>query len=401
MQVTRIKFVDLAAQNCEIFAEVEAALAEIHRTTCYIGGPAVAQFEADFAAYLDVPYAVGVGSGTDALRIALMAFGIGSGDEVVTVPMTFIATAAAIAQTGATVTFVDIDPSTGNMSPESLQRYLESGQYRSANGPKAIVPVHLYGMPADMERLCALANTYNLRIVEDACQAHGAWVRTGENRRRAGTLGSAGCFSFYAGKNLGAWGEAGAIVTSDPDLAARAAWLRDHGRTSHYSHRECGYNARLDAIQAAVLTAKLKRLDSWNARRREIASHYRRLLSLDSLVMQDEPEYAESCYHLFTIQSDRRDSLQQSLAAREIDCGVHYPIPLHLQPAFSALGYHQGDFPISERLARRVLSLPMHPHLTDNEVKRVTDTLVSLENDSSRRSVLDGAGSAGLGASET
>lgn len=385
MQVNRIKFVDLAAQNQEIFAEVEAALAEVHRTTSYVGGPAVAKFESEFAAYLNTPHVIGVGSGTDALRISLLALGIGAGDEVITVPMTFIATAAAIVQTGAQVTFVDIDPLTGNMSVDMLRDYLRASNYRSVNGPKAIMPVHLYGMPAPMDEVREIAENYGLKIVEDACQAHGAWVRVGQERLRAGTVGTTGCFSFYAGKNLGAWGEAGAIVTSDPDLAARAAWLRDHGRISHYTHRECGYNARLDSVQAAVLTAKLKHLDQWNARRREIAAEYRQLLHLNSISLQYEPEYAESCYHLFVIQSDIRDSLQQLLAAQQIDCGIHYPIPLHLQPAFSSSGYHLGDFPISEHLAERVLSLPMHPHLTSAEIRRVTEILThALEGASDR-----------------
>ncbi len=377
--MTRIKFVDLAAQNREIWDEVESALAEIHRTTCYIGGPAVTNFESAFSAYLDVPYTIGVGSGTDALRIAMIALGVGAGDEVITVPMTFIATAAAITQTGAQVTFVDIDPQTGNMSPDALRKYLEEGHYRSPNGPKAVMPVHLYGMPADMDSICAISNAHGLKVIEDACQAHGAWVGRGE-RKRAGTVGDAGCFSFYAGKNLGAWGEAGAIVTSDGDLASRAAWLRDHGRISHYSHHECGYNARLDAIQAAVLTAKLKYLDKWNHRRREVAKEYKRLLQFESLSLQQELSYTESCYHLFVVQTERRNALQQLLTAQQIDCGVHYPIPLHLQPAFSGLGYTHGDFPVSEEMADRVLSLPMHPHLDKEEIIRIADTVARFDN---------------------
>jgi dTDP-4-amino-4,6-dideoxygalactose transaminase len=371
----QIKFVDLAAQNQEIRAEVEAALAEIHRTTAYVGGPQVEAFEREFADYLGVRHVVGVSSGTDALRLALLARDIGPGDEVVTTPMTFIGTAEAIVQTGARPAFVDIDPVTRNLSAPALLRYLEAGRFQTPKGPKAILPVHLYGMPADMQALRAVADRYGLQIIEDACQAHGARVGLDTGWVRAGAAGEAGCFSFYAGKNLGAWGEAGAVATNDDDLAARVASLRDHGRISHYAHQECGYNARLDSIQAAVLRAKLKHLDRWNARRREIADAYRELLGDCEIALPMEPAYAESCYHLFVITSWQRDALRGALLKNRIECGIHYPVPLHLQPALRAYGYRQGDFPASETAADTVLSLPMNPHLTDLEVARVTEII--------------------------
>jgi dTDP-4-amino-4,6-dideoxygalactose transaminase len=356
---------------------VERNLARVHETTAYVGGPAVATFEKEFADFVGVRRVVGVGSGTDALRLALIALDIGEGDEVITTPMTFIATAEAIMQVGARPVFVDIDTASRNISVPAIRRYLEAGRFNTVNGPKAIMPVHLYGLPAAMQEMRALADEYGLKIVEDACQAHGARVFAGGAWVRAGAIGAAGCFSFYPGKNLGAWGEAGAVATNDDDLADRIALLRDHGRISHYAHREYGYNARLDAVQAAVLSAKLKRLERWNARRREIADSYRRLLAGTGVILPIESEGTESCYHLFVIQSARRDALRQALIDNQIECGIHYPLPLHLQPACSALGYRRGDFGDSERVADTALSLPMHPHLKDAEVARVAEVVAA------------------------
>jgi dTDP-4-amino-4,6-dideoxygalactose transaminase len=379
-----IKLVDLAAQNTEIWTEVERELDEIHRDTAYIGGPQVAAFEEEFAEYLGVRCVAGVGSGTDALRLALLALGVGPGDEVITVPMTFIATAAAIAHTGARPVFVDVDPMTCNMSPTALELYLKSGRWSAPNGPKAIMPVHLYGTPAPMTQLHEIAARYGLKIVEDACQAHGARVRAGTESVRAGTVGNAGCFSFYPGKNLGAWGEAGAVATNDEELAERIKLLRDHGRISHYAHQECGYNARLDALQAAVLRAKLRRLDEWNMCRREAAYTYRKLLSRTPVLLPRRPDDAEPCYHLFVIRSERRDAIRNALLMNKIECGIHYPVPLHLQPAFRKLGHRPNDFPASEQIADTVLSLPMHPHLTKLEVARVAAAVEhALESDNS------------------
>jgi dTDP-4-amino-4,6-dideoxygalactose transaminase len=378
----QIKFINLAAQNREIREEVEREFAEIHKNTAYVGGATVAAFEEEFAAFLGVRHVIGVGSGTDALRLALLAAGVGPGDEVITVPMTFIATAAAIIQTGARPVFVDIDPDTCNISVEALAGYLERRKWTAPNGPKAIVPVHLYGMPAQMDALRKLADRYEIKIVEDACQAHGARISLDGNWMRAGTIGVAGCFSFYPGKNLGAWGEAGAVATNDDELAERIALLRDHGRISHYAHQECGYNARLDAIQAAVLRAKLKRLDEWNDRRRELAESYRELLANCDVRTPCEPEGTQSCYHLFVIRSERRDAIRNALLMNKIECGIHYPVPLHLQPACHGLGYRIGDFPASEHLADSVLSLPMHPHLKNLELVRIAETIrLALQND--------------------
>ncbi len=370
-----IKFVDLAAQNEEIRRRVDAELERIHAATAYVGGPQVAEFEQRFAAYLGVRHVVGVGSGTDALRLALIAAGVGPGDEVITAPMTFVATAEAIFQAGAVPVFVDVDPHTATISVEGVNRYLEQGEFRTTNGPRAIVPVHLYGLPAAMDALREVANRYNLAVVEDACQAHGARIHCAGEWKRAGAIGTAGCFSFYPGKNLGAWGEAGAVATDDSELAARVGLLRDHGRLSHYLHQESGYNARMDTLQAAVLLAKLERLEEWNARRRAIARRYHELLSGCAVQTPIEPEGTESCHHLYVIRSPRRDRIFEALSRAGIGCGIHYPVPLHVQPACSALGYRSGDFPVSEGIADRVLSLPMHPHLTDREVRKVADTV--------------------------
>ncbi len=370
-----IKFLDLAAQNAEIRARVDQEYERIHRTTSYIGGAQVAEFEAAFAQFLGAKCAVGVGSGTDALRLALLAAGIGPGDEVITTPMTFIATVEAIFQTGAAPVFVDIDPDTATIDVEAVRRYLEAGKFKTRNGPRAIIPVHLYGLPAAMQPLLEIARRYRLTVIEDACQAHGARVYMGGEWKRAGALGSMGCFSFYPGKNLGAWGEAGAVVTDDPELAQRISLLRDHGRQSHYLHSESGYNARMDTLQAAVLLAKLERLEEWNLRRRALARRYCELLSGSGVQTPTEPEGAESCYHLFVIRSPHRDAIKEALIRAEIGCGVHYPVPLHLQPACAGLGYGEGAFPHSERLAANVLSLPMHPHLTEREISTVAQTV--------------------------
>jgi len=370
-----IKFVDLAAQNDEIRQRVDAEYQRIHGATAYVGGPQVAEFEDRFAGYLGVRRVVVVGSGTDALRLALLAAGVGPGDEVITAPMTFIATAEAIFKTGAVPVFVDVDPATATISVAAVNDYLERGNFRTPNGPRAIVPVHLYGLPAAMDALLEVARRYNLAVIEDACQAHGARVHADGGWKRAGAAGTIGCFSFYPGKNLGAWGEAGAVATDDCELAARVALLRDHGRLSHYLHQESGYNARMDTVQAAVLLAKLERLEEWNARRRAIARRYRELLSGGGVQLPMEPEGTESCYHLFVIRSQWRDRIFEALSGAGIGCGIHYPVPLHLQPACAALGYHSGDFPQSERIADTVVSLPMHPHLTDHEISAVASAV--------------------------
>ena len=373
----KIKFVDLAAQNLEISERVAFEFDLIHTNTAYVGGDQVATFEREFAKFLEVKHVIGVANGTDALRIALLALGIGRGDHVITVPMTFIATAAAIVQTGARPRFVDIDPATGNISLTALRSFLESMRSTELSAIRAIVPVHLYGLPAPMVELKEIAAEFNLKVVEDACQAHGARIRTDAGMAMAGTFGDAGCFSFYPAKNLGAWGDGGAVVTNDDELAQRVSLLGNHGRLSHYAHEICGYNSRLDSIQAAVLRAKLEKLSEWNERRRVVASAYRELLApLDARPIP-EPDGLESCHHLFVIRSSRRDALRNAFLQNDIECGIHYPVPLHLQPALAYLGFRSGDFPASEALADTTLSLPMHPHLDGQEILRTVETLAT------------------------
>jgi dTDP-4-amino-4,6-dideoxygalactose transaminase len=368
----QIKFVDLAAMNEEIRERVDRELAEIHKNTSYIGGPQVEGFEKEFASYLGVRHVIGVGSGTDALRLALMALDIGESDEVVTTPMTFIATAASIIQTGAKPVFIDVDERTCNLSPAAVRRYFET--HTNGNGKahkRVILPVHLYGLPGNMPELNGIAKEFDALVVEDACQAHGARIGS----TRAGAMSLASAFSFYPGKNLGAWGEGGAVAVSSDELKARIISLRDHGRISHYAHQEIGYNARLDAIQAAVLRAKLEKLDAWNAKRRKLAKAYCEQLAGCGVTLPYEPEGYESVYHLFVIRTDKRDAIRQALLENNIGCGIHYPLPLHLQPACRYLGYKSGDFPNAERIADTALSLPMHPALTIADVERVSEVV--------------------------
>jgi dTDP-4-amino-4,6-dideoxygalactose transaminase len=351
----------------------------------------VEDFEREFAVFSDVKYCVGVASGTDALRLALIAAGVKPGDTVVTVPNTFIATTEAITQAGARPDFVDIDERTYNMDPSRLEEYLQTRcRLDPATGHllnemtrrpvTAIVPVHLYGQTADMDRIEELAQRHNLIIIEDACQAHGAEHFSGrQNRwRRAGSMGHAGTFSFYPGKNLGACGEAGAVTTNDRDLAERVRMLRDHGQVRKYHHAVEGYNGRLDAIQAGILRAKLKHLPEWNRKRRECASHYDELFAAHAeiIAVPYESPRARAVYHLYVIRAHGRDRLQEYLAQAHIATQIHYPIPLHLQQAHMDLGYVKGDFPVSERVALEILSLPMYPGLDANQRRRVVRTVL-------------------------
>ena len=369
----KVKFVDLEAQNAEIRADADALIEQIHRTTSYVGGQQVSSFERAFAEYLGVKHVIGISSGTDALRLSLVALGIRPGDLVITTPMTFIATLAAIVQAGAKPVFVDIDPVTGNICTASVASYLKNHRSESI---RAILPVDLYGLPAPLQELRDIAAAYGLKVIEDACQAHGASILIdGSWKMAGGGIADAACFSFYPGKNLGAWGEGGAVATNDDDLAESISRLRDHGRTSHYTHDLLGYNARLDTLQAAVLSAKLRRLPEWNQSRRQIAGLYRELLTQTSLELPNEPQGFRSCYHLYVVRTRRRDDLREALDAAGIACGIHYPIPLHLQPACKFLGYRRGDFPYAERLADTALSIPMHPHLSAGQVEYVADVV--------------------------
>jgi dTDP-4-amino-4,6-dideoxygalactose transaminase len=379
-----IPFLDLVGPHQQLKAELVEVFESALATAGFIGGPMVQGFEEEFARYCDTKYCVGVGSGTDALRFAFLACGIGPGDAVVTVPHTFIATTEAISQAGARPVFVDIDEPTSNMDPGCLRRYLEQDCRREAGRltdrrtglrVAAVVPVHLYGQTASMDPILELAEEFGLEVIEDSCQAHGAeYFSARENRwRRAGSMGRAAAFSFYPGKNLGACGEAGAITTNDEALAVRMRMLRDHGQRQKYYHLVEGYNGRLDAIQAGILRVKLRHLPAWTAARQEAARRYRELLAeaQPSVVLPVEPEWTRAVYHLYVIRVAERDQLIQHLNENGIGTGIHYPIPLHLQEAYQGLGYAAGDFPVTERVAREIVSLPMFPGLTRAQQERV------------------------------
>lgn len=379
----KVPFVDLRSMHEEVRSEIDAAWKEIVDRSAFVGGPAVADFERSFAGYCHAPHAVGVSSGTDALRLALQAVGVRAGDLVVTVPHTFIATVEAISQLGASPVFVDIDPASYTMDPRLVERYLErecavrNGALveRRRNRPvTCLLPVDLYGHPADWEPLVELAHRYDLKLVEDACQAHGA--RYGG--RSCGTFGDAAAFSFYPGKNLGAMGEAGAITTASEELAERCRVLRDHGQRERYIHVTAeGGNARLDALQAVVLTAKLGRLERWNDARRRVAAWYQGRLPGEPLVLPAERSGAHHVYHLYVVQVPHRDEVRRQLDQSGVATGLHYPVPLHLQAAYAALGHEPGDFPASEAVAARGISLPMFPHLTEQQVDHVASALRS------------------------
>jgi len=390
----KVPFVDLRSMHEEVRSEIDAAWKEIVDRSAFVGGPAVADFERSFAGYCHAPHAVGVSSGTDALRLALQAVGVRAGDLVVTVPHTFIATVEAISQLGASPVFVDIDPASYTMDPRLVERYLErecavrNGALveRRRNRPvTCLLPVDLYGHPADWEPLVELAHRYDLKLVEDACQAHGA--RYGG--RSCGTFGDAAAFSFYPAKNLGAMGEAGAITTASEELAERCRVLRDHGQRERYIHVTAeGGNARLDALQAVVLTAKLGRLERWNDARRRVAAWYQGRLPGEPLVLPAERSGAHHVYHLYVVQVPHRDEVRRQLDQSGVATGLHYPVPLHLQAAYAALGHEPGDFPASEAVAARGISLPMFPHLTEQQVDHVASALrLALERTSERSAV--------------
>lgn len=386
-----IPFLDLTTPHIELEKELTGVLKRALHTAGFIGGPMVEQFESAFAEFCGTKYCVGVGSGTDALRFALMAAGVKPGDTVITVPHTFIATAEAISQAGAEPRFVDIDECTYNMDPAKVREYLENCctiDYRlgvtidnkSGKPVTAIVPVHLYGQMADMDPLLEIAKKYKLIVVEDACQAHGAqYFSKKENRWRiAGSMGSAAAFSFYPGKNLGACGEAGAITTSNELIAQKSRMLRDHGQSKKYHHDMEGYNGRLDSIQAGFLTVKLRHLSSWNEMRRAAAARYRSLFSemkSEKVLLPNEPQGSQCVYHLFVVRIDDRDEAMKRLASVGIGTGIHYPIPLHCQHAYADLGYKKGDFPNAEKVAAEILSLPMYPHLREDQQRRVLTEL--------------------------
>lgn len=410
-----VPFLNLSLQYKSIKNEISDALKEIIDTNAFAGGPAVERFEKSFSDYCQCEFAVGCGSGTDALWIALHSLGIGPRDAVITVPNTFIATAEAISLCGATPVFVDCDEyggmdpkklkelldviasSEGNFKPNTLKQYdiisdrrkikdwrleiggrgLKHAESQTSSEIKlqqirAILPVHLYGQPANMEEIMAVAKEYGLLVVEDACQAHGATYKG----RRVGSIGNAGCFSFYPGKNLGAYGEAGAVVTNDAALAERMGIFRDHGQVQKYFHSMVGWNARMDGFQGAVLSVKIKHIEAWTKKRQQNAALYTELLSdIEGIETPKELEGVESVYHLYVIKTDDRDGMQQYLKKKGIDTGLHYPIPLHLQDAYLNLGYKEGDFPVAETAAKRILSLPMFPELSEVQIQYVCEKI--------------------------
>jgi dTDP-4-amino-4,6-dideoxygalactose transaminase len=385
----KIPFLDLKAQYESIKPEINEAIQQVLDSCAFAGGPFVQAFEKQFAGFCGCDHCIGVGSGTEALWLALLALGVGPGDEVITVPNTFIATAEAISFCGADPVFVDIDEKTYTMDPEKLNEFLEencrfkhlTNKDQSTNRPinqstnrpiRAIIPVHIFGQMADMDPIMAIARKHGLYVIEDACQAHGAEYKG----QPAGSIGDAGCFSFYPGKNLGAYGEAGAVTTNNADLGEKIAMLRDHGQTKKYYHKWIGWNGRMDGIQGAVLNVKLKYLSAWNQARREKAMMYNDLLSgIDSLVLPYVADDATHVYHVYAVRSQNRDALLEYLADENIYCGIHYPVPVHLQTAYSNMGAENNNLKVSERVASELLSLPMFPELTNEQQIRVGDKI--------------------------
>ena len=362
-----IPFLDLRAQHRSMINDLTEAVSRVIESGQFVLGENGHSFEKDFAAYCGAREAVAVSSGTSALQLALLSAGVSPGDEVITVPMTFVATVAAIIYVGAVPKLVDVDPATWTMHPDQLEAAITPRT-------KAVIPVHLHGRLADMTRILEIARARGICVIEDAAQAHGAE----SGGRRAGTFGDIGCFSFYPGKNLGACGEGGAVVSDRADLAQRVRMLRDWGQEQKYLHVAKGFNCRLDEIQAAILAIKLRRLEAWTTARREIAASYDELLARTGIQLPARATGSDHAYHVYAIRVRDRDRIRNVLQDRGIQTGVHYPIPVHLQPAYSDLGYGAGAFPVSERLAAETLSLPIFPELTHQQVKRVAETVADL-----------------------
>jgi dTDP-4-amino-4,6-dideoxygalactose transaminase len=359
-----IPFVDLKAQYLSIKDEMTGAIARVLEGCQYILGEEVESFEREFAAYCQAEHAIGVNSGTSALHLSLLAAGVKEGDEVITVSFTFVSTASAICYAGARPVFVDITPGCYTMEPSHIEHSITSRT-------KAIIPVHLYGQCADMEPIMEIAREYGLAVIEDAAQAHGADYKG----RRAGSLSDLACFSFYPGKNLGAVGEGGAVVTNNSEYAEKMRVLRDHGQSRKYRHDVLGYNYRLETIQGAALRVKLRHLDDWNRARREHAFKYRSLLADAGVRLLEEKAYGRPVYHIFPVFTADRDRLQQHLASQGIATGVHYPVPVHLQKAFGDSSYSEGSLPHTERASRETLSLPMFAELSDDAISAVADSI--------------------------
>jgi len=362
-----IPFVDLKAQYASIKDEVNAAIAGVLESCQFTLGSEVAAFESEFAAYCHARHAIGVNTGTSALHLALLAAGVGPGDEVITVPFTFVATVAAIHYTGARTVFVDIDPRSFTMDVSQVQGAI-------TKRTKAIIPVHLYGQPADMDPIREVANKNGLVVIEDACQAHGAEYKG----RRAGSLGDMGCFSFYPGKNLGAYGEGGMVVTDNAEYTRKIRMLRDWGAEKKYQHVLKGYNYRMEGIQGAVLGVKLRHLEAWTHARRTAASRYDRLFTGSGVRTPEAMPYARHVYHIYAVRTPRRQAWQDALSQQGIQTGIHYPVPVHLLPGYADLGYRVGDFPHAEEAANQVLSLPMFAELTSSQCEQVAHAVISL-----------------------
>jgi len=361
----KIPFLDLHANYCEVKREIDDAVGRVIADSGFIGGKYIKCFEEQFAAFHDVSCCIGVGNGTDAIEIALEALGLPSGSEVIVPANTFIATAEAVTRCGHRVVFCDCEPDTYTLSATDAES-------RITSKTSAIIPVHLYGQPCDMKNVIDLARKHNLRVIEDCAQAHAAEF----NGRKIGIFGDIAAFSFYPGKNLGAFGDAGAIVTNDVNLAKKCRMIANHGRTEKYIHEFVGRNSRLDGIQAAILSVKLKYLEKWTSLRRDSALAYRRLLSETDIVLPVEHECCRHVYHLFVVQLENRENVSEILKTKGIETGVHYPMPLHLQPAYAELGYCNGDFPVAEGLAQRVLSLPIYPEISQEQIIYVSEELI-------------------------
>ena len=398
-----IPFLDLVTPHQQLKDELVKVFEQALGTTGFIGGPMVAGFDQEFSQFCGTRHSVGVGSGTDAVRFALIAAGVKPGDVVVTVPNTFIATTEAISQAGATPAFVDIDEHTYNMDPERLLNYLHvecrvdgaTGRVynrRLGKPVTAVVPVHLYGQPADMDRIAEIADRFGLLVVEDACQAHGAeyYSRKDKAWKKAGTLGKAAAFSFYPGKNLGACGEGGAVTTDDDEIARTVRILRDHGQSRKYYHDMEGYNGRLDAIQAGILRVKLAHLAAWNEGRRHAAARYGDLFRAANRAELPPfaPDWSKPVYHLYVIRVSDRENLMRRLADENIGTGIHYPVPLHLQKAYSSFGYKPGDFPVTENVASEIVSLPMFPNITADQQTRVVKAISSFISERGEENVV-------------
>jgi dTDP-4-amino-4,6-dideoxygalactose transaminase len=357
-----IPFVDLRAQHLALKSEIDEAIARVIENSSFILGREVERFEREFAAYIGARFCVGVSSGTAALQLALIALGIGPGDEVIVPANTFFATAEAVSNVGARPVFVDADPVAYTIDVGKIEAAINART-------RAIIPVHLYGQPANLDPILELGKRYGLLVIEDAAQAHGARYRG----KKVGSFGVVSCFSFYPGKNLGAFGEGGAVLTDDAEIARRVAMLRDHGSERKYHHELIGYNFRMEGIQGAVLSVKLRYLDQWNELRRAHAALYGELLQGTPLILPKEMSYAYHVYHLHVVQSEARDALRAALTEAGVQTGIHYPVPIHLQPAYRSLGHRRGDFPEAERQAERVLSLPIYPELTAEQIARVAE----------------------------